>query len=86
MVSNGIANHYRGPPCRTEYFLRRGDLVRDLVRAVEITHTSQQEKRILFHLATGGPHMTIFVQFATRPRLRFSITAGREPAVEVALG
>jgi hypothetical protein len=33
VVSNGIVNHYRGPPCRAEHLLRRGDLVRDLVRA-----------------------------------------------------
>jgi hypothetical protein len=59
VVSNGIANHYRGPPCRSEYFLWRGDLVRDLVRAVEMTSASQREKWIPLHLATGGPHMTV---------------------------
>jgi hypothetical protein len=46
-VSNGIANHYRGPPCRAEHLLRRGDLVRDLVRSVEITPASPREKRLL---------------------------------------
>ena len=46
-----------GPPCRTEYFVGRGDLVGDLARAVEITPASQREKRVLFHLLTGGPHM-----------------------------
>ena len=58
VVSNGIANHYRGPPCRTHYLVRRGDLVRDLVRAVEIAPASQREKSILLHLAPDGPRMT----------------------------
>ena len=58
VVSNGIVSHYRGPPCRTEYLLRRGDLVRDPVRAVEIAPASPREKRVLLHPVTGGPHMT----------------------------
>ena len=66
MVSNGIANHYRGPTRRTEYLVRRGDFVQDLVRAVEIIPVSAREKTILLHLATGGPHMTSSVRDATR--------------------
>ena len=52
------AGKYRGPPCRTEYVIRRDDNVQDLVRAVEITLVSQREKRVLLHLAPGGPPMT----------------------------
>ena len=58
VVSNGIDNHSRGPPDRTEYLVRGGDLVRNLVRAVEITPASPREKRVLLHPVTGGPHMT----------------------------
>jgi hypothetical protein len=42
-------------------------------------------KILLLHLATGGPHMTIRVPFATRPRLRVSASFGQEPRVEIAL-
>jgi hypothetical protein len=59
VVSNGIANHYGCLPCRTEYLVGRGDLVRDLARASETTPASQREKWILLQLATGGPHMTM---------------------------
>jgi hypothetical protein len=45
VVSNGIAGHYRGPPSPTEYLVGRGDHIRDLVRAVEITPASQRENR-----------------------------------------
>jgi hypothetical protein len=88
VVSNGAANHCGNPPCRTEYLLGRADPVhpvQDLVRAVQLTPASQREKRILLHLSTGGPHMTICVRNAMHPRLRFAVTAGREPEVEVAL-
>ena len=57
MVSNGIVNHRRGPPCRTAYAVMRGDLVRKLARGVEPPPAAQQEERILLHLATGGLHM-----------------------------
>ena len=85
MVSNGIANHYRGPPCRTEYPVGYGDLVRDLVRVVEMPSASPGDKRVLLHLTTGGPHLTICVQFATHPRLSLTGTAGKEPEGGVAL-
>jgi hypothetical protein len=35
------------PPRRTEYLVGRGDLGRGLVRAAEIVHASQREKRAL---------------------------------------
>jgi hypothetical protein len=41
VVSNGIANYYHGPPRRNEFLVRRDDLVRDLVRTVEIAPASQ---------------------------------------------
>ena len=44
MVSNGIANHYGYLPCRTEYLVLGGDLVRDLARAVEITPLHNEKK------------------------------------------
>jgi mRNA-degrading endonuclease toxin of MazEF toxin-antitoxin module len=69
VVSNDPANYHRGPPCRTAYLVRRGDLVRDLARAVEITPASQREQRIALHLATGGPLMTTCVRNAAHPRL-----------------
>ena len=86
MVSTSIATHYRGPPCRTRYLVRRGDPVRDLVRAVEIAPASPRDKRVLLHLATGGPHMTICVRNATRPRLRVTASPGQQPEIDVALG
>jgi hypothetical protein len=86
MVSNGIANHYRGPPCRTQYLVMCSNLVRDVVRAVEITPASQRDKWIPIHLATGGPHMTVCVRNATYARLRIAATVGQEPEVELALG
>jgi hypothetical protein len=58
MVSNSIAGHYHSPPCRTEYLVGRGDLVQDLLRAVEITPASPRDKGVLSHPTTGGPHMT----------------------------
>jgi hypothetical protein len=59
VVSNVIANHYRGLPCHTEDLVGLGDLVRDPARAVEITPASPCEERVLLHLPTGGPHMTV---------------------------
>ena len=58
VVSNGIAGHYHSPRCRTEYLVGRGDLVQDLLRAVEITPASPRDKGVLSHPTTGGPHMT----------------------------
>jgi len=37
VVSNGIGGDHRGPPCRTEYLIRRDDHLQDLVHAVEVT-------------------------------------------------
>ena len=64
VVSNGIANHRRGPPCRTAYTVRRGDLVRELARGVELPPAAPQEERILLHLATGGGSTPGKVEFA----------------------
>jgi hypothetical protein len=35
---------------------------------------------------TGGVNLSMYVQNATRSRLRFTATLGEEPEIEVALG
>ena len=60
VVSTGIANHYRGPPGRTECLARRGDLVQDLVRATQATPRVTTRKKILLNLASDGLHMTVY--------------------------
>jgi hypothetical protein len=59
-VSNGITNQYRGPPCRTQYLVMCSNLVRDVVRAVEITPrvaTRQKDSNPPRHRRSTYDHM-----------------------------
>jgi hypothetical protein len=56
VASNGIVGDELGPPCRTEYVVGRGDLVRDLVRAVEVTPAPPREKRFYYSTSPRAVH------------------------------